>query len=282
MSNDRLFKNKKKGTKVWITLAVLFTIFLGASLGALSVYNWSVEKTIQGLFYSSSQPETEEENENGENEPAPGREQNPDEAAQEPEPTEEEIAEEPAPAEEEEPKTPETVKEPTYIQGVLIANKQYPLPVDYAPGESEEAKAAYNELQAAAAEAGFELIAFSTYRSYEYQDELYHRYVDEHGQEEADRFSARPGYSEHQTGLGFDIGEVGQEALWADDAFKDTEAAKWLEENAHQYGFILRYPPGKEDITGYQYESWHFRYLGKELAKKVYSSGLTLEEYLNI
>ncbi|KIL48725.1 M15 family metallopeptidase [Jeotgalibacillus campisalis] len=287
MSENRLVKNKKKGTKVWITLAVLFTIFLGASLGALSVYDWSVEKTIQGLFYSSNQSNTEEQDK-----AEPEEEQNPDEVAQEPEsaekdieepePTEEEIEEEPTPSEDEEPQTPETVSEPTYIQGVLIANKQYPLPADYAPGESEEAKAAYNEMEAAAAEEGFELIAFSTYRSYEYQDELYHRYVDEHGQEEADRFSAKPGYSEHQTGLGFDIGEVGEETLWADDDFKDTEAAQWLEENAHHFGFILRYPPGKEEITGYQYESWHFRYLGKELAGKVYSSGLTLEEYLNI
>ena len=137
-------------------------------------------------------------------------------------------------------------------------------------------------MRAAGATEGLDLIAFSTYRSYDYQVELYQRYVDEYGQEAADRFSARPGYSEHQTGLGFDIGEVGQEIHWASESFEDTEAGKWLSENAHNFGFILRYPPNKEHITGYQYEPWHFRYLGVDLATKVYNSELTLEEYLNI
>ncbi|TDL30466.1 D-alanyl-D-alanine carboxypeptidase family protein [Jeotgalibacillus sp. S-D1] len=287
MKNQRLNTRKKRGTKIWITLAVLFTILIGASLGALSAYNWSVDKAIQGLFYSSSNEpdkaaeEPADEN-NPANEPDDGNAEEEPPAENPPEPSDDELKEETPPVKEEEPLTPETVKEPTYVQGVLIANKEYPLPDDFAPGEDEEAKAAYMEMEKAAALEGFELVAFSTYRSYEYQDELYHRYVDEHGQEEADRFSAQPGYSEHQTGLGFDIGEVGQEAQWADDSFKDTEAAKWLADNAHHFGFILRYPPGKEDITGYQYESWHFRYLGEDLAVKVHNSGLTLEEYLNM
>ncbi|MEK9199864.1 M15 family metallopeptidase [Lysinibacillus halotolerans] len=172
--------------------------------------------------------------------------------------------------------------EPTYVDGVLIANKKYPLPADFAPGENKEARAAFEKMAADAKTAGFELNAFSTYRSYEYQEVLYNNYVSRDGKENADRYSARPGYSEHQTGLAFDIGEKGKEDLWLTAEFGESEAGKWLVENAHKYGFILRYPKGKEAITGYMYESWHFRYLGVELATKVKESNLTLEEYLGI
>ncbi|MDZ5713185.1 M15 family metallopeptidase [Jeotgalibacillus haloalkalitolerans] len=264
---------KKRRTKWWIALGAAVTIFAGASLGALSAYNWSPEEAIEGLFGISLQQSISQNNH---------EERTIDEDVKEITRAEE-LTEDSETAYPEEPeRTPETMDEPTYVKGVLIANKQYPLPTDYAPGENPEARAAYDDMQEAASEAGFSLVAFSTYRSYDYQTDLYNRYVDEHGQEEADRFSARPGYSEHQTGLGFDIGAEDQEEHWASDSFKDTDEAKWLAENAHQYGFILRYPAGKEHITGYQYESWHFRYLGKDLATKVYNSGLTLEEYLGI
>lgn len=172
--------------------------------------------------------------------------------------------------------------EPTFIDGVIIANKKYPLPKDFAPGENVEARAAFEMMAQDAKKQGFELVAFSTYRSYEYQQTLYDRYVERDGKDEADKSSARPGYSEHQTGLAFDIGEKGKENLWLTEEFGETEAGKWLAENAHNYGFILRYPKGKEHITGYIYESWHFRYLGVELATRVKESGLTLEEYLGI
>lgn len=172
--------------------------------------------------------------------------------------------------------------EPTYIDGVIIANKKYPLPKTYNPGEAVEARLAYEEMAAAARKAGYELTAFSTFRSFEYQTTLYNRYVERDGKDNADRYSARPGYSEHQTGLAFDIGEVGRKELWLTSEFGETEAGKWLAENAHFYGFILRYPKGKEDKTGYMYESWHFRYLGIPLATEVKESGLTLEEFLGI
>lgn len=172
--------------------------------------------------------------------------------------------------------------EPTYIDGVLIANKKYPLPSDFAPGENKEARAAFEKMAGDAKSAGFELVAFSTYRSYEYQETLYNRYVERDGKENADRYSARPGYSEHQTGLAFDVGEKGNEDLWLTEEFGETPAGKWLVENADKYGFILRYPKGKEAITGYMYESWHFRYVGVDLAQKVKKSNLTLEEFLNI
>ena len=171
---------------------------------------------------------------------------------------------------------------PTYINGVLLANKKFPLPKTYNPGEDPKAKQAMDNLILAAKEAGFSLIAFSSFRSYDYQTNLYDKYVARDGKANADRYSARPGHSEHQTGLAFDVGEIGQEDLWLTSEFGETPAAKWLAKNAHHYGFILRYPEGKEDITGFMHESWHFRYLGKELATKVYESGLTLEEYLGV
>ena len=171
---------------------------------------------------------------------------------------------------------------PTIVEGVLIANKRYPLPSTFAPGESKEARNAYEKMATDAKTAGFELVAFSSYRSFEYQDTLYNNYVSRDGKENADRYSARPGYSEHQTGLAFDIGEKGKEDLWLTEEFGETEAGKWLVENAHKYGFILRYPKGKEAITGYMYESWHFRYVGLNLAAEIKEAGVTLEEYLGI
>ncbi len=172
--------------------------------------------------------------------------------------------------------------EPTYIDGVLIANKKYPLPKDFDPGEDPEALAALDQMATAAKKVGFELVAFSGYRSYEYQTQLYANYANRDGKEAADRYSARPGHSEHQTGLAFDIGEKGQEDLWLTEEFGESPAGKWLVENARNYGFILRFPKGKEDMTGFMYESWHFRYVGKELAEKIYKTGLSLEEYLGI
>ncbi|QUW23742.1 D-alanyl-D-alanine carboxypeptidase family protein [Sporosarcina sp. Marseille-Q4063] len=176
----------------------------------------------------------------------------------------------------------ELPKEPTYIEGILIANKQYPLPSTYSPGESDEARAAFHEMAAAAKLDGFELIAFSTYRSYDYQTGLYERYVERDGSEAADRYSARPGYSEHQTGLAFDIGEVDNEQYYASAKFGETDAGKWVAANAYRFGFIMRYPEGKEKRTGYMHESWHFRYVGIEIAREIYKQNISLEEYLGI
>ena len=159
--------------------------------------------------------------------------------------------------------------------GILIANKSYSLPADYAPGVSEEAQSAFEEMAAGAAQDGINLYIASGFRSYDYQAKLYQRYVDRDGKEKADTYSARPGHSEHQTGLAFDLNEVS-------DAFIGTPEAEWLAAHAHEYGFIIRYPADKVEITGYKYEPWHVRYLGKETAAAVYESGLCLEEYLGI
>ncbi len=170
--------------------------------------------------------------------------------------------------------------EPTYINGHLLANKLHPLPATFAPGESKEARAAFEKMAEDAKRAGFTITAFSTYRSYDYQVDLYNRYKNRDGESEADRYSARPGYSEHQTGLAFDIGEVGNEKDFASNRFGQTPAGQWVNENAARYGFILRYPEGKEEITGYMHESWHFRYVG-DIAEEIMEKGITLEEYLD-
>lgn len=172
--------------------------------------------------------------------------------------------------------------EPTIVKGVLIANKKNPLPPSYNKGEDPKARTAFEKMAKAAKEEGLELVAFSGFRSYDYQKTLYDRYVNRDGKEAADRYSARPGYSEHQTGLAFDIGEKGREDVWLTNDFGETEAGRWLAQNSHKYGFILRYPKGKEEITGFMHESWHFRYLEGELATKVHEAGVTLEEYLGM
>jgi len=163
----------------------------------------------------------------------------------------------------------------TYVQGIMIANKTYALPQSYCPGLQKQAVNAFNEMQAAAAKEGLKLEICSGFRSYATQKGLYDKYVARDGKAAADRYSARPGHSEHQTGLAMDINKASSE-------FDNTPEAKWLAANCWKYGFILRYPQGKENVTGYMYESWHIRWLGKDLAKKVTDSGLTLEEYLNI
>lgn len=165
---------------------------------------------------------------------------------------------------------------PTYINGILIVNKTYPLPKDYNPGGlTKEVQDAFEIMQEDAAAQGLNLYISSGFRSYNYQTNLYNNYVKKHGQAEADRFSARAGHSEHQTGLSFDLNTI-------DDSFANTAEGKWVAQNCYKYGFIIRYPKDKESITGYMYEPWHLRYLGKDIAKKVFDSGLTLEEYLNI
>ncbi|MGN0974130.1 MAG: D-alanyl-D-alanine carboxypeptidase family protein [Bacilli bacterium] len=163
----------------------------------------------------------------------------------------------------------------TYINGILIVNKKYSLPSDYNPGLQKVAKDAYDRLAGDAKNNGYDIPLVSGFRSYETQKTIYNNYVSIYGEKETDTFSAKPGHSEHQTGLAMDVGKI-------DDDYGDTREGIWLKENAHKYGFIIRYPKGKESITGYKYEPWHIRYLGEDLATKVYKSGLSLEEYLGI
>lgn len=169
----------------------------------------------------------------------------------------------------------------TYVPKDLVALTEVPTVLSN-PEINQLRKIAYEALidlfLAAKEEESYELHARSGYRSYNTQVSLYSSYVKNHGQKAADTFSAKPGQSEHQTGLSMDI-TCANMNFQLDDSFGETEEGKWVAENAHRFGFIIRYPKGKEDITGYMYEPWHIRYLGIELATKVYESGLTLEEY---
>lgn len=137
---------------------------------------------------------------------------------------------------------------------------------------------ALSEMFSVALEDDVELVARSGYRSYATQASLYNGYVDKYGQAYADKYSAQPGTSEHQTGLAMDI-TAESVNLQLDDNFGKTKEGLWLSQNAHRFGFIIRYPEGMKDVTGYFYEPWHVRYLGVNLATNVYDSGLTLEEY---
>ena len=163
------------------------------------------------------------------------------------------------------------------IQGkydeIVVANKHYPMSKDYNPGENPTAKAELLKLIAAMQQAGFPISDhYSGFRSYETQTQLYQNYVNKDGKAEADRYSARPGYSEHQTGLAFDL--IGTNG----DLVTEEKAAQWLLDHASDYGFVVRYLKGKEKETGYMAEEWHLRYVGKE-AKEIAASGLSLEEY---
>lgn len=178
------------------------------------------------------------------------------------------------------------------IDGILIVNKSYPLPKGYIPKNTyndatgkrycsdcidKDAYSEYKQMKADATALGLNIWIQSGYRSYELQETLYNNYVNRDGKLAADTYSARPGYSEHQTGLAFDLNSIS-------DEFQYTNEGKWVNENAWKYGFILRYPKSKESITGYKYESWHLRYVGKDLASKLYNNGdwITLEEHFNL
>lgn len=171
----------------------------------------------------------------------------------------------------------------TFIDGILIVNKTYKLPRSYNPGGlTAETSAAFYQLSQDAAAANLNIYASSGFRSYEYQEQIYNNNVYYYGQSATDTFSARPGHSEHQTGMAIDVNSI-------DDTFAGTPEAIWLEEHCYDYGFIIRYPKGKQWITGYKYEPWHIRYIGKENALKFKNAAAaagdpyyTLEEYFGI
>jgi len=166
------------------------------------------------------------------------------------------------------------------VDGVIFVNKGFGVSSSFNPGVHPEAQAAYNAMAAFAAASGHKLNMFSGFRSYSYQKDLFQKYVRQSGVQRAETYSARAGFSEHQTGLTFDIGGR-DSSKWTSSAFGSTAEGQWLASNAAQFGFILRYPQGKEAVTGYVYEPWHFRYVGKDLALKITASGLTMDEYFN-
>jgi len=180
------------------------------------------------------------------------------------------------------------IKNPDNI--LVLVNKNNQLSSDYIPNDLEkislkyatdnkylrkEAKIAFEKLSEEARLRNYTIIAVSTYRSYDYQNELYNYYIKEKGLEYTDLCSARPGHSEHQTGLAVDV--MGSNMDY--DIFEESYEFTWMRDNAHKFGFILRYPKGKEHITGFKYEPWHYRYVGAKVATEIYQNNLTLEEY---
>lgn len=139
----------------------------------------------------------------------------------------------------------------------------------------KKAAKAFEKLIIAAKEDGIYLRPYSAFREYNYQQEIYQKYVEKDGQQKADTYSARPGHSEHQTGLAVDVWSDGYNELKSDDA-------KWLKEHAPQFGFIIRYTKEKEDITGYIEEPWHLRYLGKKIAKDIVKKNISYDEYYDL
>ncbi|MGF2716768.1 M15 family metallopeptidase, partial [Bacillus cereus] len=178
----------------------------------------------------------------------------------------------------------------------VVVNKKNKLPDNYKPKDlvvpnvsfayegveekshlRKEASNSLEKLFELAKKDGIQLNAVSGFRSAEYQTKVYNRNVKQDGKEYADKFSAKPGHSEHQTGLSIDVSSKAYNNK-LEQGFANTKEGKWLESNAHKTGFIIRYPKGKEDITGYSYEPWHIRYVG-DIAEDIYNKGLTLEEY---
>ena len=184
---------------------------------------------------------------------------------------------------------------------LTLVNKVFALPEDYIPGDlvrpdvefsfgnqdieksymRQEAASALEKMFADAKSQDIHLFAVSGYRSYQRQDDNFHNKVNKIGEEAAAKIVAYPGNSEHQTGLAMDISSQSANFKLTEQ-FGGTPEGKWLMENAHRFGYILRYPKGLETITGYNYEPWHYRYVGLKAAAEIYKNQLTLEEYFNI
>jgi D-alanyl-D-alanine carboxypeptidase len=187
--------------------------------------------------------------------------------------------------------------QPQDISVLTVVDKQRVLPTDYVPPDlvavgaglaapgfrgpllRAEAAGALSRMLSAATAAGNDIRVRSAYRSYAEQERTFAYWVSVLGEAEARRISAEPGHSEHQLGTAADLttSDVGYDLT---EAFGDTPAGRWLADNAHIYGFALSYPAGAEDVTGYAYEPWHYRYIGADHAQGWSASGLTLVEYL--
>jgi zinc D-Ala-D-Ala carboxypeptidase len=183
-----------------------------------------------------------------------------------------------------------TVSTNTALKEAMLVNKYHVLDANYSPENlvtasssyayannslNSDAYEAFKELADAAKLEGYTILILDSYRSYEAQDTLWKSRKETYGIRKADQYAARAGSSEHETGYAIDVADFHD----TNDDFGATDSFKWMIKNSYKYGFILRYPEGKENITGYSYEAWHYRFLGKDLAEKVYKSGLTYDEY---
>ena len=169
---------------------------------------------------------------------------------------------------------------PTIINGVLLVNRDHGVPANYYKDIDPEAKEQLDKmLKAAKDEENLDLITHSDHRTHNDQKILFENYAKRDGYDAAYMYSAQPGQSEHETGLAFDICDS-ERKYYLKESFGESEEGIWLKENANRFGFILRYPKDKTDITEFIYEPWHFRYIGIDHATEIYEKGITLEEYL--
>lgn len=179
----------------------------------------------------------------------------------------------------------------TSLNNLMLTNKYHKLSSGYEPddlvdisnvysyGENQklrrDAYDAFISMFKSAKKEDITLIVNSSYRSYKEQEDIYNKYTTWYGEEETNKLAAKPGFSEHQTGLAVDIQTYNSNRK----NFEETTAFKWLQDNAYKYGFILRYPKNKEYLTGYDYESWHYRYVGIDIAKEIHDLDITFDEY---
>jgi len=176
--------------------------------------------------------------------------------------------------------TPKVYHNLKIIRGIVLVNREYGLPKDYYKGIDPKAESQVNKmLDAAKEEEGLDYTIHSDHRTHNDQKILFEKYTERYGYDRANESSAKPGHSEHETGYTFDICD-GAWSHYLKESFGESEEGIWLRENAHRFGFILRYPKNKTHITGYIYEPWHFRYVGEEHAEEIYKRDITLEEYL--
>ena len=155
------------------------------------------------------------------------------------------------------------------------------VPNEFSQPLREPAARAVEQLYSAAQSQGINFGIISAYRDFNTQVALYNKFVNRDGQEAADTYSARPGHSEHQTGLAVDFDDGG--SCYLNACFESTAAGQWLAAHAYEYGFVLRYPSGKDAVTGFTYEPWHFRFVGVELATEMHNTGIsTLEEFFGL
>lgn len=300
---------KKRNTTTYILAITALTLMLVISL--LIRYQKQKESAVISNPPTSENEKPKENIKEEENTEEEEKEEEPESEEPEPEPQPEP---EPEPEPQPEPEPEPVYEEPVYQQPVytppslsaeftdpysllVVANKKYALDYWFEPSDLRVVNTAGNRthylrdcaasaletMYAAAANEGVTLITCSSYRSASYQDTLYNNYVAMYGTAVADTISARPGYSDHQTGLAVDIGDHDQATVFT-QAMENTVEGQWLYAHAHEYGFILRYPKGKEWITGYSFEPWHYRYVGVDYATAIYSVSpdCTMEEYFGI
>ncbi len=182
-------------------------------------------------------------------------------------------------------------KTDTNKENIMLVNKYYALDKDFAFDDlvdvsiqhcygnqkiREEVYDKFKQMFNDAKKENLTIIINSSYRTYDYQEGLWNNYARQHDEAWADNYAARAGHSEHQTGLTIDVTTYG---VKEQGDFENTDEFAWMQENAHKYGFILRYPKNQENITGYSYESWHYRYVGVDVATKIYEEGITFDEY---